>query len=187
MSINTSFLSRSELKEIGFKEIGENVLISRFARFYNIKNSSIGNNVRIDDFCILSGNIVLKDFIHISAYCALYGKGGIFMHSFTGLSPRTTVFSQSDDFSGEYLIGPMVHEKYTNVTSGKVEIGEFSQVGANSIIMPNVNIEDGVAVGALSLVNKSLSSWGVYAGIPASFIKERKKDLIKLKEDFFNK
>lgn len=46
----TSFYSEDELKSIGLKTYGENVLISRFARIYGAKNISIGNNVRIDDF-----------------------------------------------------------------------------------------------------------------------------------------
>jgi serine acetyltransferase len=51
----TSFLSREKLMEIGFKSIGENVLLSSKASIYGPENIEIGNNVRIDDFCILSG------------------------------------------------------------------------------------------------------------------------------------
>ncbi len=35
---------------------------------------SIGDNVRIDDFCILSGKIELGSNIHISAYCLYNGS-----------------------------------------------------------------------------------------------------------------
>ena len=49
-----SFYSKEELKEIGFKKYGENVLISRKTSIYNPEKIIIGNNVRIDDFCILS-------------------------------------------------------------------------------------------------------------------------------------
>ena len=46
----TSFMSREELEKVGFKSIGENVLISRNATIYGAGNISIGSNVRIDDF-----------------------------------------------------------------------------------------------------------------------------------------
>lgn len=46
----TSFLSENELKAIGFKCYGSNVLISRKASIYGAANISIGDNVRIDDF-----------------------------------------------------------------------------------------------------------------------------------------
>lgn len=185
--INNSFYSNSELQTLGFKSIGSNVLVSRFARFYSIKDIELGSNVRIDDFCILSGNIKIGNYVHISAYCALYGRYGIEMESFTGLSPRCTVFSASDDFSGEYLIGPLVDEKYTNVLGGKVYIKKYSQMGSGCTILPNVVIGEGVAVGAMSLITGTLPDWGIYCGIPAKFLKERMKNVEKLEVDFLKK
>ena len=182
--MDNSFYSSEEVKQIGFAKVGENVKISKFARFYGVEKISIGNNVRIDDFSILSGNISLGNYIHVSAFCALYGANGIEMLDFTGLSPRSTVFSATDDFSGNYLIGPMISDNYRNVIGGKVQIGKFTQIGANCIIFPNLIIGEGVSIGSMSLINKSLNSWGVYAGIPAKFIKERKRDIIKLSDDF---
>ena len=75
--MQTSFYSECELQEIGFLSVGKNVLISRKCSIYSPEKISIGNNVRIDDFCILSGSIKLNSNIHISAYCALYGAKGI--------------------------------------------------------------------------------------------------------------
>ncbi len=49
-----SFYSRDELKKIGLKKYGENVFLSKKASIYNPEKIEIGNNVRIDDFCILS-------------------------------------------------------------------------------------------------------------------------------------
>lgn len=186
MNNNSSFYSAVELANLGFAAVGENVSVSRFARFYDIGNIKIGNNVRIDDFCILSGNITLADYIHISAQCLLYGAYGIEMQSFSGLSPRTTVFSASDDFSGNYMIGPMIDRKYTNVQGGLVSIRKYVQVGAGSVLFPNVVLQEGCAVGTLSLVNKSLDEWKIYAGIPARYIKEREKRIIELEQQMKN-
>ena len=173
-----SFYSIEELHSLGLKSFGENVFISRKASFYGIENMILGSNVRIDDFCILSGNIKLGSFVHISAYCALYGVNGIELEDYTGLSPRCTVYSASDDFSGDFLISPMVEKKFTNVTGGKVTIKSFSQIGASCVVMPSVTIEEGVAVGAMSLVLKDLSGWAIYVGIPAKKIKDRTKKLL---------
>ena len=100
---DNSFLSPEELAVMPFKHIGVHVLISRKASFYNIGEISLGNHVRIDDFCILSGSISLGNHIHISAHCALYGAMGIEMQDFSGLSPGCRVFSITDDFSGEHI------------------------------------------------------------------------------------
>jgi len=180
--MHDSFYSIGELKKLGFKSVGQNVLISRYARFYGIEDMEIGNHVRIDDFCILSGNIKLGSYIHISAYTALYGSYGIEIGDYAGLSPRCTIFSASDDFSGDYLIGPMIDKRYTNVTGGKVIIKEYSQLGSNCVVLPGITINEGVSVGAMSLVLKDLSAWKIYKGIPADFHKERSKNLMS----FFN-
>ena len=181
-----SFYTNVELLNIGFKKFGEHVLISRKASFYNQELMSIGNNVRIDDFCLLSGEIQLNDNIHISAYSALYGKCGIVMEDYTGLSPRCTIFSASDDFGGDFLISPMSPKEYTNIIGGKVIIKQFSQVGTGSVIMPDLIINIGVAIGALSLVKESLEEWGIYAGNPLKFIKRRNKGLLNFYDKLMN-
>lgn len=176
---STSFLSREEITEIGLKSYGSNILISRKASIYGASHITIGDNVRIDDYCILSGHITLGSNIHISAYVALYGSKEIEMMDFSGISPHSTIYSAMDDFSGEFLIGPVHPENATNVTGGKVTIERFVQIGCNSVVFPNVTIEEGSVVGAMSLVKKSLEKWGIYAGVPLRKIKDRKKVLIK--------
>lgn len=175
-----AFLDRKSINSIGFKSVGENVLISEKATFYNPEMMSIGSNVRIDDFCLLSGTISLGSYIHLGAYNALYGKFGIAMEDFSGLSPRCTVFSASDDFSGQWMISPMVPNNLTKVSGGEVRIGRFSQVGANCVILPNLVLEEGTVIGAMSLVKKSTEAWSLYAGCPAKYIKPRNKNILNL-------
>lgn len=176
----TSFYTRDELLAIGFKSVGERVMISRKASFYGASRMTIGNNVRIDDFCILSGNITLGNNIHISAYVALYGAMGIELEDYTGISPRSTIYSAMDDFSGDCLIGPIHPDGFTNVTGGKVTLKRFSQIGCNSVIFPNITIPEGTVIGAMSLVNHPVDSWSICAGIPAKKIKSRNKNLLQL-------
>ena len=171
------FYSIDELKELGINKIGKNVLISRKTSIYSPEKLKVGNNVRIDDFCILSGNIEIGDYVHISAYVALYGKYGIKISDFCGCSARCIIYSATDDFSGEYMISPMVPQEYTNVTGGKVILEKFVQLGANTIVMPDIIIKEGTSVGAMSFVNKDLEGWGIYVGIPCRKIKERKNNV----------
>lgn len=182
-----AFLTKSEAKAMGFKHIGENVLLSNKASYYNCKNISIGNNVRIDDFCILSageGGIDIGNFIHIAAYSLLVGAGKIKIKSFAGISSRVSIYSSSDDYSGEYMTNPMIPTEYTNVQHGNVTLGKHVIIGSGTVILPNVEIEDGVAVGALSLVNQSCDSFYIYAGNPAKKIKKRKEKLLELEKEF---
>ena len=174
-----SFYSETELKDIGLKKIGSNVKISKKASIYTPEDIIIGSNVRIDDFTILSGKIEIGNYVHISAYTALYGKNGIKIGNYCGCSPRSIIFSATDDFSGEYMISPMVPEEYTNLIGGEVILEDFAQLGANSIVMPKIIIHKGSVTGAFTFVNKDLEEWGIYVGIPVKRIKDRKKDLLE--------
>ena len=177
--MDTTFYTANELKKLGLKSYGSNVLISKKASIYEPYKLKVGNNVRIDDFCIISGNITIGSYVHISAYVGLYGSAGIEIGDFSGISPRCTVFSVSDDFSGEFLIGPMIPGNYTNVKQGLVKLKNYVQIGAGCIILPSVTIGEGTVTGAMSLINKDLDEWKTYAGIPCKVIKERKKDMLQ--------
>lgn len=181
----TNYYSEDELKQFGFKELGDNVNISRKASIYGAENMVIGCNVRIDDFCFLIGKIQLGSNIHIAQYSALFGgEYGIEMHDFSGLSSRCVIYAASDDYSGEYLTNPTIPAEYCNVTGGRVVLGKHVIIGTGTSIMPNVLIGEGTAVGSMSLVRNSLESWGIYAGVPCKRIKERKKDLLELEKKY---
>lgn len=77
----------------------------------------------------------------------------------------------------------MVDISKTHVTGGLVHIKKHSQIGAGSIIFPNVVIEEGVAVGAMSLVKQNLEAWTIYTGIPARKIKKRENKLLQKTDD----
>lgn len=179
------FYSQIELLELGCKSVGENVLISKCASLYNTSEISIGNNVRIDDFCVLSagvGGIEINDFVHIGVYSSLIGSGKITVKSFANISSKVAIYSSNDDYSGAFMTNPMVPSCCTNVLHLDVIIDRHVIVGSGSVIMPGVNIREGAAVGALSFVKYDIPSFQIYAGNPAKFIKNRKKDLLHLEQ-----
>lgn len=179
-----SFYSKEELKNIGFKSFGKNVLISKKASIYSPQNISIGSNVRIDDFCILSGDISIGNFIHIAAFCGLFGQYGIEMEDFSGLSSRVSIYTATDDYSGRTLTNPTIPEEYKNVRKGKVKIGKHCIIGSGTVILPKVFIKEGSSIGAMSLVIKSTKEWKTYFGLPVLETGERKKDLLELEQKF---
>lgn len=181
-----SFYSEEELINLGLKKIGHNVLISKKCSIYGSNKIEIGNNVRIDDFCIISGNVKIGNYVHISAYSALYGSNGIEIGNFCGCSARTIIYSAIDDFSGEYMISPMVPEELTNVQGGKVILKDYVQLGANTIVFPNIIINEGAVTGACTLVKKDLPPWTINIGIPSRTLKKRKEDVKSLSKKIKN-
>lgn len=176
----TSYYTEEELKGLGLKSYGKNVYISRHAQFYGASRISLGDNIRIDDFCIFCGDITIGSNIHIAPYCVLYGEYGIEMGDYSGLSARVAIYSAIDDFSGEHAVGPMVDDSCRGLQSGKVVIGKYVQVGVGSSVFPGVTIAEGSAIGAMSLVKYNLPAWGIYAGVPVKKIKDRSDKLLRL-------
>lgn len=182
-----SFYDDDELKSIGFKTVGCNVKISRKCSIYGSQNISIGNNVRIDDFCILSGKIQLGNNIHVAAYSALYGgTDGIVIEDFANLSSRVTVYSVSDDYSGETMTNPTIPEKYKNVQSAPVYIGRHSIIGSNAVVLPGVSVSEGSSFGSFSFINHDSEPWSINVGIPFKKIKDRSKNLLQLEKEYLS-
>ena len=149
----TSFYTEEELKGLGFRHIGNGVCISRKASIYGAQNISLGDHVRIDDFCILSGRIEIGSYVHVAAYTALYGgSDGIFIEDFANLSSRICVYSVSDDYSGQTMTNPMVPDEYKAVKSAPVHIRRHVIVGSTSVILPGVDLKEGSAFGSFSLM-----------------------------------
>lgn len=178
----SNFLSEEELKGLGLKEYGEDVLIGRHAILYHPEKLSLGNHVRIDDFTVVSGKVTLKNYIHISQFCGLYGGDeGIVMEDFSGLSSKCSIYAVSDDYSGASMTNPTVPAKYKpGSISSPVRIEKHAIIGCNSVVLPGVKVAEGTAVGSMSLCNKSTEAWSMYVGIPARKKGERRKELLEL-------
>lgn len=178
-----AFLTPSQLEQMGFASLGQNVLISEKASIYGAARIHIGDHVRIDDFCILSagaGGIHLGSFIHIACFCSLIGQEKIEMEDYSGLSSRVAIYSSSDDYTGNAMTNPMVPAEFTKVDHRPVHIGRHCIVGAGAVILPGVTLGEGSAVGALALVIKRCEAFGIYSGVPAKLIRSRDHKLLDL-------
>ena len=178
-------LSRKCLQQMGFGCFGENVQISEHATFYNPSRIFLGSNVRIDDFCVLSageGGIYIGDYVHIAVYTLLIGAARITLSDFCNISSRNSIYSSNDDYSGGTLTNPTVPSRYKSVRHANVFLGRHVIVGSGCVVLPGVTLEEGVAIGALSLVTKNCEAFSVYAGNPLHRIKNRKRDLLVLEQ-----
>lgn len=178
--IMDSFYSEEELSTCGLKRYGDHVKVSRKCSLYYAEEIQIGNNVRIDDFCILSGKITIEDYVHISAGVYLFGgEAGITFQHHSSISSQSVVYAVSDDYSGEYLTNSTVESEYRHVINAPVVIGAYSVIGAGTIILPGIVLGEGCGVGAASLVTKNLKEWMIYKGTPAKVYKKRSRKLLE--------
>lgn len=165
--------------------LGEDVLIKRNVTIPFIQNVRIGSHVRIDDNVIIIASnpdepVIIEDHVHIAVGCYLAGSDGITLSFGSGLSPYCQLFSGSDDYTGQKLTNPTWPKELIGGPHGRITLGEHVILGAGTVVHPNVTIGEGSAVGSLSLVTKSLGTWGIYAGIPARRLRDRSKALLDL-------
>lgn len=181
------WLDQQEITKFGFSKVGKNVLLSDKSSYYNCANIEIGDNVRIDDFCVLSagsGGIVIGRNVHIAIYSSLIGAGTITICDFANLSSRVSIYSSNDDYSGGAMTNPTIPTEFTNVTHADVVIKRHVIIGSGSIVLPGVTLEEGTAIGALSLVNKNCEAFTIYAGSPLRKIAPRKRHLLEVEKAF---
>jgi len=63
---------------------------------------------------------------------------------------------------------------------GNVTMENYTGVGANSVVLPDNHLPEGVAIGALSLVPSrfAFEAWTLYAGVPIRKIRMRDRKKI---------
>jgi acetyltransferase-like isoleucine patch superfamily enzyme len=176
---SSSYMSNEELEQVGFKSLGQGVRISRRASIYQPELMSVGDNVRIDDFSVISGRVVLGRNVFVAVHCNIAGGSeGAVLEDFSTLAYGCNVFSQSDDYSGETMTNSTVPTEYKNETKRTVRIGRHVIVGTGSCVFPGVDIADGCSIGAMSLVNESTEPWMIYVGSPARALRPRSRNLL---------
>ncbi len=186
--MRSGYYTPIELKQLGIKKFGENVFISNKASLYQTEKMEFGNNIRIDDFCYLMGNVKIGNFVHIAPYSNLVASDSfIEMQDYSGVSSRVSIYAVTDDYSGEAMTNPMVPSEYTKVFKAPVILEKHTIIGASSVILPGVTICEGSSIGAMSLVNKNTSPWSVNIGVPCRRIRDRSKNLLTVEKIFSEK
>ncbi len=180
------FYTKQELIEIGFLSVGEDTRVSKKAVFHGINNSSIGDNVRIDDFSTLKGRINIGNHVHISSFCSISGTGGIIkINDFCGMSTHCAFFTAIEDFINPTLTSPSINSEFSTSISGDIIMEKASKLGSSCIVLPNVTIGFGASVSANTIVSNNVNQ-GAIIGPKSRHFKvygyrnlERIKDLVK--------
>lgn len=173
------------------------LLVNKFfkkIRLYSIRNSSIGNFVKvnagtqisgskIDDYsyCGYECNIINTD---IGKFCCL--ADGIIIggasHPIHFVSMSSVFLSHKD--SSVKKLGNLKYLPYI-----RTSIGHDVWIGSNAIIKAGVKIGVGAVIGFGSVVTKDVEDYAIVAGNPAKLIRyrfEEKERLDLLKSQWWN-
>jgi len=140
---------RSWLVSYIFEKAGRNLNIASGVRFGTGRNISIGDNSGLGENCYLVAmdKIVIGDDVMIA--------------------PEVMMLTGGHGYSDSSLL----LREHKSVTA-PIVIGNDCWIGARALLLPGVSICDRVIVAAGSVVTKSISESGVYAGNPARKVKD---------------
>ena len=181
----SDFYSEFELSNLGLRSYGNNVLVSKDTKIIDFSRLELGDNVRIDPYCIFTfgetGYIKIGSNVHVADKVRIVGAGGVEIMNFANIGIGSTILSCSDDYSGDFMMGPMAPSDSTNLNIKKIILAEYSVVATQSVLFPGSDLGEGSVLGAMSLAHRPLKPWTVYFGIPAVPIKKRSKGMTKFK------
>jgi acetyltransferase-like isoleucine patch superfamily enzyme len=174
---------------------GRNVIFGQNVVLRHPGKISIGNNVVIDDNCLIdakgtsNAGIAIGDGVFIGRNTILSCKNGdITIEAGANIGFNCEVFSASDVRIGRdtllaaycYIIGgdhdfsdPAAPVLTQGRRSAGVSIGAGAWLGAGAKILDGVTIGDRAVIGAAALVREAVPGGAVAVGIPARVVSQR--------------
>jgi acetyltransferase-like isoleucine patch superfamily enzyme len=179
-----------------FKSAGSGLIIGRNVTIRHAGNIVLGNDVTIDDNCLIDARgageqgIIMEDGVIVNRGCAIQAKAGyIRIGKRTSLGANSVVVSQDGVDIGEAVLTAggisistgLYHFGQRDLpvmdqgayTKGPVHVGRHSWLGSGVMILDGVSLGEGVVVGAGSVVNKDIPAFAVSVGVPAKVLRFR--------------
>jgi len=175
---------------------GRNVTFGRDVVLRHPKKIFIGDNVIIDDHCVLDAKgddnrgIFIGDGVFLGRNTILNCKNGdIILEDHVNIGFNAMIFSASSVRVGRdnlvaaycYLVGgthafddPAVPVLHQGRSSNGIRIGPGGWLGAHVTVFDGVETGRHVVIGAGSVVNTDLPDYCVAGGVPVKIIKQRK-------------
>ena len=164
--------------------VGKNSYISAFSTIITTKNKKnaspiiLADGVHIKSGCYIlsgSGPVSIGKGTQVGAGVKILGGGGVTIGKNVRIGPNTVIASSS-------------HDKVINKTRSEkfepVHIKDNVFIGANCTVLSNCIIEEGVTIGAGSVLTKNIEeAHAVFCGIPARKIQNHTNILTSIEED----
>jgi acetyltransferase-like isoleucine patch superfamily enzyme len=179
-------MSKEELNALGLRHVGDNVFIDRTVRIFFPHKIVIESNTRIDCQSVIScsGDVHIGPYSHFSIGTKIMGGGNFRSAAYVGVSSNVTFMTSSENYAGDAMGTCMVPQEFRKNVSGSISLEEHVVCGPNSVILPNVTLGQGAAVGALSLISHSIPPFVIVSGNPARKVGIRKYDILEAQQRF---
>ena len=196
LSGGLGFLLRKIFYRGLFRSAGRGMIIGRNVAIRHPKSIVLGDNVTIDDLCLVDGRgagsdgVVIEDQVIINRNCMIQAKtGSVRLGARTTIGSNSVIVSMAGVEFGEAVLvagncyfsaGAYRVDDISSAvmdqgaySKGPIIIGDNSWVGTGAIILDGVKVGKGVIIGAGAVVTKDVPDYAVVAGIPAKLIRMR--------------
>ncbi|MBT3295124.1 MAG: acyltransferase [Verrucomicrobia bacterium] len=177
------------------RHMGTNVRIGCGVKIVNPQNISLGDDVCIDDNCVLfarsergitlgeavqvkhgvyldtestEGYIEAGPHVYLGTGCCLHGHAGLEIGEHTLLAQNITITPFSHKFEDPDV--PIIKQ---GGHTRKLTIGRDCYIGKRVCILYSADIGDGAVIGAGAVVVKPVPPFSVAVGVPARVIRKR--------------
>lgn len=187
---------RSKLYPGLFRKTGRKVVFGRNITLRHAHKITIGNNVIIDDNCVLdakgtenegitigdnvyvgrgtsiackNGNVRIGDNVNLSSYCSLMASNDLTFGPYSVIGAFSYFVSGGGyDYSPEAKLFSLQNGY---ITKGPLVIGRNCWLGARVTVLDNASIGDHSVVGAGAVVIRPIEPNSIALGVPAKVVK----------------
>ena len=110
-------------------------------------------------------NLICGDQVTAADGAEIYNPAPIRMGSHAILSQDAYLCGATHDYDDDRF--PLL--------AFSMEVGAYAWICARASVSPGVNVGEGAVLGLGSVATRTLEPWGVYAGVPATKVKDRKR------------
>jgi acetyltransferase-like isoleucine patch superfamily enzyme len=191
------FLLRKKLYPMLFRRVGRGFIIGRNVVIRHPGSIEIGDNVTIDDNCLVDGRgageagVVLEDHVILNRNCMVLAKSGsIRLGRHTTFGSNSVVVSLSGVETGEKVMtagncylsagayqvdgAPGAVMDQPAYTKGPIRVGAGAWLGTGAVLLDAVTVGEGAVVGAGAVVNKDIPPNAIAVGVPARVLRTRR-------------
>jgi galactoside O-acetyltransferase len=177
------FFNRKDLKKCG-----ENAIIGKTVRIRRPEMVSIGDNVIIDDFTSISGEVEIGDYCHIAPSVTLAAsQSKITLKEFVGLSAGVKIYAASSDYFGCSLDMPTIPKEFSyGAIFSPVVLERFCLLAANTIVLPGCHIPEGISCSSgMTLRKGDFRPWRLLLENGKSIARPGKAKMLRQVEEFY--
>lgn len=193
------FLLRKKLLAGFLGSAGSGLIIGRNVTLRHPGQIHLGNDVTIDDGCIIDGRgtdagsdkgVVLEDNVMINRNCMVLAKNApVRIGQRTTIGANSVIVSMSGVDIGHSVLfaggcyvsagayrvdgshGPLMDQEV--YSDGPITIGAGAWLGTSAVILDGASVGDGSVIGAGAVVNGEVTDHVIALGVPARVLRER--------------